>query len=276
MPIGVDFNQSVKLMGLYFYCFVFGKEKPTYINIYGVLYGLCKVHKESTGNSPLLRPILSAINTPSYKLAKFFIPLLSDLTKNDYVSKDSFSFAQGVRSQNFNLYMSSFDIDSLLINLPLNETIHMCADKLFKRKNKVKGMTKIEFKTLLEYATKKSFLLFNGSFYNQVDGVAMGSHLGPTLASVFLCHWEEIWPRKCPKQFAPKYYKRFMDDTFMLFNSQGDVKKFHKYIGSLLKNITFTYEIEKENSLSFLDVLVSRDWNCFSTSLYRKPTFSVT
>ena len=42
----------------------------------------------------------------------------------------------------------------------------------------------------------------------------MGSPLGPALADVFLCHWEEIWLRKCPKQFAPKYYKRFMDDTF--------------------------------------------------------------
>ena len=82
----------------------------------GVLYGLCKFHKESMGNSPPFRPILSAINTPSYKLAKCLIPLLSDLTKNDYLSKDSFSFAQGVRSQNFYLYMTSFDIDSLFTN----------------------------------------------------------------------------------------------------------------------------------------------------------------
>ena len=101
--------------------------------------------------------------------------------------------------------------DSLFTNLPLDETINFCADKLFIRKKKVKGMTKIEFKTLLESATNKSFLLFNGNFYSQVDGVAMGSPLGPTLANVFLCHWEEIWQRKCPIQFAPKYYKRFMD-----------------------------------------------------------------
>ena len=37
----------------------------------GVLYALCKVQKESTVNSPPFRPILSAINTPSYKLAKY-------------------------------------------------------------------------------------------------------------------------------------------------------------------------------------------------------------
>ena len=74
----------------------------------------------------------------------------------------------------------------------------------------------------------------------------MGSPLGPTLANVILCHWEEIWLRKCPKQFAPKYYKSFMGDTFILFSSQDDVKKFHKYIGSCHKNITFPYEIKKK------------------------------
>ena len=65
-----------------------------------------------------------------------------------------------------------------------------------------------------------------------------------------------------------------MDDTFVLFKSEKDVNKFHKYIGSRHKNISFTFETEKENCLPFLDVLVSRDGNNFSTSLYRKPTFS--
>ena len=55
----------------------------------GVLYGLCKVHKKTLGKSPPFRPILSAIRTPSYELAKFLVPILSDLTKNKYVSKDS-------------------------------------------------------------------------------------------------------------------------------------------------------------------------------------------
>ena len=40
--------------------------------------------------------------------------------------------------------------------------------------------------------------------------------------------------------------------------------------------MTFTYETEKDNKLAFLDVLVTREggrWS-FSSSLYRKPTFS--
>ena len=64
-----------------------------------------------------------------------------------------------------------------------------------------------------------------------------------------------------------------MDDTFLLFSSIDHVKKFHKYINSRHKNMTFTYEIENNNSLAFLDVLITRE-ETFCTSLYRKPTFS--
>ena len=68
--------------------------------------------------------------------------------------------------------MTSFDIDSLFTNLPLDETIELCVKKLFKTKKKVKGMNKEQFKTLLEFAAKGSFFLFNGKCYVQNDGVA--------------------------------------------------------------------------------------------------------
>ena len=64
-----------------------------------------------------------------------------------------------------------------------------------------------------------------------------------------------------------------MDDTFVLFSSSDHVLKFHKYINSRHKNMIFTYEIEEDNSLAFLDVLVTREEK-FCTSLYRKLTFS--
>ena len=41
----------------------------------GIMYGLCKFHKD-IDNCPPFRPILSAINTPTYKLAKFLVPIL--------------------------------------------------------------------------------------------------------------------------------------------------------------------------------------------------------
>ena len=140
---------------------VFNDLKPCGSNP-GVLYGLCKVHKgiKPGDESPPFRPILSAINTPSYKLAKFLVPLLSDLTKNKYVSKDSFEFAKNIRNQNPELYMSSFDIDSLFTNVPIDETIEITIKKLFGRKKKYIGFSKDQFKKLLSFAVKKILFPF--------------------------------------------------------------------------------------------------------------------
>ena len=69
-------------------------EEEVYKNLYpqgsqpGVLYGFSKIHKPLVNNIPKLRPILSALNTGTYKWAKFFVPLLRDLTSNECTLKD--------------------------------------------------------------------------------------------------------------------------------------------------------------------------------------------
>ena len=142
------------------------------------------------------------------------------------------------------------------------------------KKRKFKGFTKSEFTQLLQFAVKDTLLLFNGKYYTQNDGIAMGSPLGHHFANIFLCHWEETWFKNCPKRFVPLFYRRYIDDTFVLFSSSDHVKNFFVYINSRHKNMSFTYEVEENNKLSFLDVSVIREENKFSTSLYGKPTFS--
>ena len=58
----------------------------------GILYGMAKVHKAVINQCRSLQPILSTINTLSYKLVKFLVPFLTPLTSNDFTIKDSFSF----------------------------------------------------------------------------------------------------------------------------------------------------------------------------------------
>ena len=110
--------------------------------------------------------------------------------------------------------MAYFDIQSLITNIPLDETINICADLFFHEKKKVKGMLNRHFKQLLTLSVKSSCLLFIYVYYKQFDGVEMGSPLGPTLANLFLVHSEHKWLEKCPLTFQPKYYLRYVDGIF--------------------------------------------------------------
>ena len=242
----------------------------------GVMYGLCKVHKDTTNSQvvPPFRPILSAIRTCTYNLAKFLVLVLTECTVNQYTIKDSFTFAQEVTEQNVDHYMVSFDVESLFTNIPLDETIEICVKRLYKRKKKVKGLLKRHFKELLTLATKSSVFVFNGVYYSQIDGVAMGSPLGPTLANLFLAYHEENWLNDCPIQFKPTYYRRYVDDIFLMFQERSHVKKFLRYMNSRHTNMNFTVEEEVDNSLPFLDIKITREGGKLTTSIYRKKTFS--
>ena len=170
--------------------------------------------------------------------------------------------------------MSSLDVDSLFTNIPLKETVKICSNLLFRDSPIVDGLNKDEFEKLLTLATTESFILFDGSYYQQTDGVAMGSPLGPTLANVFLCYHEQQWLYDCPTAFKPIYYKRYVDDIFVLLPESSCLPSFKEYLNNKHPNMNFTSEEETENQLPFLDVFVKRVQSNFITSVYRKPTFS--
>ena len=150
----------------------------------GIMYGLCKVHKDIIDNYASFRPILSEFNTTTNKLAKFLVPILKSLTSDEYKVKDSFVFAEEIIEQDSEFFMGSPDADSLFTIIPLEETIDICANTLFENMEKVEGLSKIEFKELLSLATKKFYFIFNGKLYQQVEGVAMGSPFPCTLCTL--------------------------------------------------------------------------------------------
>ena len=104
----------------------------------GILYGLCKVQKAVVDVCPPVRPIFSAIGTPTYKLAKYLVPKLASITANEFSVKDSFCFAEEIINQNSNFIMGSLNVDSLFTNIPLEETIifvvtHCSKKQIFMR-----------------------------------------------------------------------------------------------------------------------------------------------
>ena len=123
------------------------------------------MHKEAKNGLPPFRPILSAIGTPTYKLAKYLLPFSTPLTQNECTVTDSLHFAEEICKQDPNLYMASLDVDSLFTNIPLDETIDISIDSLYKDDENSPKIPKDVFRNLLTVATKKSFFKFNNKFY---------------------------------------------------------------------------------------------------------------
>ena len=89
----------------------------------------------------------------------------------------------------------------------------------------------------------------------------MGSPLGPVLANIFLCHFEEKWVLNYVGR--PSIWFRYVDDTFTLFESKNNALQFLQYLNSCQVNIKITIEFKENNVI-----------HTFSTSIYRKKTLT--
>ena len=151
------------------------------------IYGTPKMHKFSSSNSfPELRPIALSIGTFDYNLAHFLRDLFSPLVPNDYSCKDTFSFVSQIKNANLSKKsFVSYDVTSLFTNIPLKETIDIVINLIFNH-NPNLNITRKELKKPFLFVRSKSHFIFNSKFYNQIDGVAMGSLLALVRANIFM------------------------------------------------------------------------------------------
>ena len=131
--------------------------------------------------------------------------------------------------------MTSLDVESLFTNILLEKSIKIGCDSLYKNQELLSNISKNKFEKLLRAALRNSYSLFDGIIYQQVDGVAMGSPLGHSLTNPFLIHNEQIWLNDCLNEFKPVYYKRHVDDIFVLFQSPHHLEKFNEYLNTKQK-----------------------------------------
>ena len=103
------------------------------------------------------------------------------------------------------------------------------------------NLTKLFF-----FATAQTHFSFLGNFYDQIDGVAMGSPLASVLANLFMGHHKKRWLENYSSDI--EFYRRYVDDTFALFNTEQDALSFFSYINSQHPNIKFTMEREETRS----------------------------
>ena len=111
------------------------------------------------------------------------------------------------------------------------------------------------FIQLMQGATKSVQFSFDDVMYQQVDGLAMGSPLGPALANVFV----EFYRRKLFEKISrPLYYCRYVDDTLAIFQNASECSLFLTELNSLHPSHSFTCEKEHDNQLPFLDILIEK------------------
>ena len=95
----------------------------------------------------------------------------------------------------------------------MDETIEILAQKAFKddwlNKEYDLNIAKTDLIELLEVATKNQLFQFEGNLYEEVDGVAMGSPLGPLMANTAMCNIEE---QLINQNKMPAFYNRYVDD----------------------------------------------------------------
>ena len=229
----------------------------------GRLYGTTKVHKSGKP----VRPIVSMVNTPEYRLAKYldniikpFIPAKYSITSNtDFMHKlKDLELHEGD-------YCISFDIVSLFTNVPLDETISIVANAMHDQ-----PVSKPSLIALLKRATGGIFTHRN-QLYVQEDGVAMGNPLAPTLANFLLGHLESGLFQDNNTCDQPAFYTRYVDDIFCVFRKDCDYRPFQDRLNALHSNLKFTHEMGG-TSMPFLDTRITLKPGGIHSSVYRKPT----
>lgn len=248
------------------YCVVMNPQAPR-------LRSQPKIHKDGCP----IRPIVNAINSPGYKLTK----KLHDILKKNYTFENSFSIKN--RSELINsindltipnsAIFASFDIVNLYTNIPWRETLLIIQKNLIKNKKLSKAEI-FELLTLLELILSHNYFSFNGKFYMQNNGLAMGSSLAGLLANIFIDSLEQKFFKSHP-QFTGKiiYYKRYVDDTIILFNgSKEELNNLAEEMNKMHPNIKFTVEHQTTEGINFLDMTISSQNNKHSFQIYRKST----
>lgn len=143
-----------------------------------------------------MRPTVSTIGSPTYRLAKELARILSPLTgKNSYTVQNTMEFVHKVRGLRIDPedQLVSFDVTSLFTQVPLDLAIQVLEQKLNEDQS-LPERTPIlvpQIVLLTGLCLRSTFFKCQNQFFEQTDGAAMGSPLSPIIANLFTEHIEK-------------------------------------------------------------------------------------
>ena len=131
--------------------------------------------------------------------------------------------------------------------------------KAFPLRNQLfHGLNEAQFTQLVKLTLDDTYLKFNDKLYHQIEGLFIGHPIAATLANTFMCHYEEEWLKSCPTEYAPLMYRRYVDDTWVIFKEASHANQFLHYMNGKESEIKFTMEGERDWILPFIGINIHR------------------
>jgi len=70
-------------------------------------------------------------------------------------------------------------------------------------------------------------------------------------------------------------YFRYVDDILLIFEpNHTDIKEILKDFNALHPNLQFRADVERDNTLNYLDISIHKTPKSLNTAIHRKPTFT--
>ena len=155
-------------------------------------YGLPKIHK--TGNP--LRPIISSSGSVTYVVVKVISKVLKPLVgKSPHHIQNTGDFVSKAKRLTLQIgeCLSSHDVTSLFTSVPIDPALNLIKD-LLEKDEKVNDRTVLSVQNIMEllgFCLNNTYFSFQNKFYEQVEGVAMGSPVSPIVANLYMEYFEE-------------------------------------------------------------------------------------
>ena len=154
----------------------------------------------------------------------------------------------------------SYDVTALFTSVPINPVLEFIRHRLANdhQLHNRTTMSVSHIISLLEFCLNSTSFVYQGQFYQQIEGAAMGSLLSPIVANISMEKFEEEALATAPHPSS--LWKKYVN--------------FFQHINSLEDKINFTAESTRaDGSMPFLDTLVTpRSDESLETKVYRKPT----
>ena len=142
-----------------------------------------------------LRPIVSSQGSVSYGVAKELARILKPLTgNNNHQVLNSKQFADDIKKIKLEEgeCIMSYDVAALFASIPVKSALEVVKKKLEQdtELHQRTTMTTQNIMDLLEFCLCNTYFLFQGKYFEQTQGAAMGSPVSPVLANLYMESFE--------------------------------------------------------------------------------------